>query len=90
MMRLSMRNHYLWYLSIVLSPVPVVLIFRFQKPNEEVRGITADPVRKTYWVYTDSSLFELNISNEARDVWRVYLDKGMFDVALRYAKVSRV
>ncbi|KAH8120213.1 DigA protein [Phellopilus nigrolimitatus] len=58
------------------------------KPNEVVRGLTADPVRKTYWVYTDSSLFELGVANEARDVWQVYLDKGMFDVALRYAKTA--
>ncbi|THH06935.1 hypothetical protein EW145_g3730 [Phellinidium pouzarii] len=58
------------------------------KPNEEVRGMTTDPVRKTYWVYTDSSLFELNIGNEARDVWHVYLEKGMFDVALRYSKTA--
>lgn len=49
--------------------------------------MTADPVRQTYWVYTDSSLFELGIGNETRDIWRVYLEKGMFDVALRYAKV---
>ncbi|KAI5123557.1 hypothetical protein M0805_003376 [Coniferiporia weirii] len=58
------------------------------KPNEEARGLTADPVRKTYWIYTDSSLFELGIGNEARDVWQVYLDKGMFDVALKYAKTA--
>ncbi|KAF8525048.1 Pep3/Vps18/deep orange family-domain-containing protein [Hysterangium stoloniferum] len=56
------------------------------KPNEEVRGITVDNVRKTYWVYTDSSLFELVVSNEDRDVWKVYLEKGMPDIALQYAK----
>lgn len=58
-----------------------------QKPGEVVRGFTVDNVRKTYWVYTDSSLFELVVSNEDRDVWKVYLEKGMPDVALQYAKV---
>ena len=38
---------------------------------------------------TDSSLFELITKSEARDVWHIYLDKGMYDVALRYAKVSK-
>ena len=59
-----------------------------QKPGEEVRGITADGVRKTYWVYTDQSLFELVVGNEDRDVWKVYLSKGKFDVALKYAKTA--
>lgn len=44
-------------------------------------------MRKTYWVYTDQSLFELVVDNEDRDVWKIYLHKGQFDVALRYAKV---
>ncbi|PCH33839.1 hypothetical protein WOLCODRAFT_130019 [Wolfiporia cocos MD-104 SS10] len=58
------------------------------KPNEEVRGMTADPVRKTYWVYTDQSLFELVVSNEHRDVWKIYLEKGKYDLALQYAKTA--
>ncbi|KAL0951372.1 hypothetical protein HGRIS_008073 [Hohenbuehelia grisea] len=58
------------------------------KPNEEVKGMTADPVRKTYWVYTDQSLFELMVGNEDRDVWNVFLEKQKFDVALRYAKTA--
>lgn len=50
--------------------------------------MTVDPVRKTYWVYTDSSLFELAVGNETRDIWRIYLEKGAFDTALKYAKVK--
>lgn len=50
--------------------------------------MAADPVRGTYWVYTDQSLFELVVTNEHRDVWRIYLDKGNYDAALRYAKVG--
>jgi vacuolar protein sorting-associated protein 18 len=65
------------------------LITPIQKPNEEVRGLTADPVRKTYWVYTNQSLFELVVGNEDRDVWSIYLEKGQFDVALKYAKVDQ-
>lgn len=52
-------------------------------------GLAADPVRKTYWVYTDQSLFELVVANEDKDVWKSYLDKGNYEVALRYAKVRR-
>lgn len=49
--------------------------------------MAVDPVRGTYWVYTDQSLFELVIGNEDRDVWRIYLEQGRHDLALRYAKV---
>ncbi|KAJ3713563.1 Pep3/Vps18/deep orange family-domain-containing protein [Lentinula raphanica] len=59
-----------------------------QKPNEEVRGITADPVRKTYWVYTDQSIFELLVANEDRDVRKIYLEKGQYEIALRCAKTA--
>ncbi|KAF7320295.1 Vacuolar protein sorting protein [Mycena kentingensis (nom. inval.)] len=58
------------------------------KPNEKVRGLAADPVRKTFWIYTDQSLFELVTDNEDRDVWKIYLQQGQFEVALRYAKTA--
>lgn len=49
--------------------------------------MAADPVRKTYWVFTDQSLFELVVTNEDRDVWRIFLEQGQFEAALQYAKV---
>ncbi|KAI0652186.1 Pep3/Vps18/deep orange family-domain-containing protein [Trametes meyenii] len=55
------------------------------KPNEQVRGLTSDPVRKTYWVYTDQAIWEVGVTNEHRDVWKIYLEKGRFDAALQYA-----
>ncbi|KZT75150.1 hypothetical protein DAEQUDRAFT_659721 [Daedalea quercina L-15889] len=58
------------------------------KPGEEIRGMTADPVRKTYWVYTDQSLFELVVTNEHRDVWKIYLEKGKYDLALQYTATA--
>jgi hypothetical protein len=44
-------------------------------------------VSRTYWVYTERSIFELVITDEARDVWRAKLEKGAFEEALTYAKV---
>ncbi|KAG6841938.1 hypothetical protein C0991_005118 [Blastosporella zonata] len=58
------------------------------RPGEEVRGVASDPVRRTYWVYTDQSLFELVVGNEDRDVWKIYLEKQQFDKALKYAKTA--
>lgn len=61
-----------------------------QKPNEQVRGMTADPLGKmgkTYWVYTDQAIYELGAKNEDRDVWKTYLDKQQYDLSLKYARV---
>ena len=44
-------------------------------------------VCKTYWVFTDASLYELVFNDETRDIWRKYLSKGMYEEALNYAKV---
>ncbi|KAG8908085.1 hypothetical protein FRB99_000529 [Tulasnella sp. 403] len=58
------------------------------KPNEKALGLATDTKNSTYWLYTDSALFELVIKDEDRDVWNVYLRKESYDLALRYAKSS--
>ncbi|KAF8898884.1 Pep3/Vps18/deep orange family-domain-containing protein [Infundibulicybe gibba] len=69
-------------------PLPLNLDRLLKKSNEEVRGLAADPVRKTYWVFTDQSLFELGVSNEGRDVWKIYLEQGQFEIALNHTKTA--
>jgi hypothetical protein len=77
------------YLPLVSSCLAIIININFgtlKKHGESVRALTADPVRKTYWVYTDQSLFELIVGNEDRDIWKINLQKENFDIALRYAK----
>lgn len=50
-------------------------------------GLSVDVLRKTYWVYTTFSLYEVLVENEDRDVWKMYLEKKSFEDALMYAKV---
>lgn len=45
-------------------------------------------MNKTFWFYTDQALYEIVVKDEDRDVWKAKLDKGSFDIALKYAKVS--
>jgi len=56
------------------------------KPNEQVLGTAVDTARGTYWVYTDSSIFEIIVKDEDRDVWKVYMQRGAFEQSLKYAK----
>jgi hypothetical protein len=46
-----------------------------------------DSSRSTYWLYTNTSLFELLAVEEDRDVWSAYLEKNEHAAALVYAKV---
>ncbi|CAG8582248.1 14325_t:CDS:10 [Acaulospora morrowiae] len=54
------------------------------KPGETVRTMTVDNIKSTYWIYTDCSIFELIVTREDRDVWKLYLEKQQFDNALQY------
>lgn len=54
--------------------------------NEVVRGISVDEVKRTYWIYTSDAMYELVIKDEERDVWKLYLQKKKYAVALQYCK----
>lgn len=56
------------------------------RPNERVISTAVDPVRRTYWIYSDCAIYEFIIKDEDRDVWKVYLERGNHEVALNYAK----
>ncbi|KAJ1920861.1 tethering complex subunit [Tieghemiomyces parasiticus] len=68
--------------QVVLDePVPLA-------PGETTVGLHVDTVHNTYWVFTPSSIFELIIQDEDRDVWRIYLKKRMYDTAFQHAKTT--
>ncbi|KAI7887643.1 Pep3/Vps18/deep orange family-domain-containing protein [Mucor mucedo] len=54
--------------------------------NEIVRGISVDELKRTYWIYTSDAIYELVIKDEERDVWKLYLQKKQYTVALQYCK----
>ncbi|KAG9103218.1 hypothetical protein FRC06_011758 [Ceratobasidium sp. 370] len=55
--------------------------------GERLLGITADPIHRTLWIYSTSGLYEVAGVNEERDVWRIYLEKGDYTLALQFAKL---
>lgn len=46
-------------------------------------------MNKTIWLYTQSSIFELSVTEEDQDLWHVYLEKQSFDLALKYTKTPK-
>ena len=60
-----------------------------QQAQAEVSlGIRMDEVKGTFWVFTNKSLYELIITDEDRDVWKLQLLKNNFEQALRYVKTD--
>jgi hypothetical protein len=49
-------------------------------------GMIVDDIKKTFWIFTSLAMYELTINNEERDVWKLYLEKKRYNLALRYCK----
>ncbi|KAF5834626.1 Pep3/Vps18/deep orange family-domain-containing protein [Dunaliella salina] len=51
--------------------------------SRAVDGLVMDPITRTMYMYSDESLYEVVMRAEARDMWRVYLEKQEWDTALQ-------
>lgn len=63
--------------------------FRADQQLGEVRGITNDPITQTIWVYTQRQIFEVGVTDEDRNIWKLYLDKKKFEKALEFCKTPK-
>ncbi|ORY29496.1 Pep3/Vps18/deep orange family-domain-containing protein [Naematelia encephala] len=59
-----------------------------QATDERAKGLSADPVSKTFWIFTDRSILEVLVRVEDRDVWRAKLEKDDFTEALKYVRTA--
>ncbi|KAH7345284.1 Pep3/Vps18/deep orange family-domain-containing protein [Rhizoctonia solani] len=57
--------------------------------GERLLGVASDPINRTLWIYSTNGLYEVIRAEEERDVWKIYLDKTDYTLALRFAKVPR-
>lgn len=48
-------------------------------------GFAYDEINQMTWLYSDSSIFEISINDEERDIWRLLLEKEQFDLALKFS-----
>lgn len=47
-------------------------------------GIAHDPVLGLFWTFTEYAVYKYKVVNEARNVWRIYLEKDQFELASRH------
>lgn len=55
-------------------------------PGTATIGLYADAKKNTYWLFTQREIFEVVVTDESRDVWKIMLKNQQFDQASRYAK----
>ncbi|PFX17103.1 Vacuolar protein sorting-associated protein 18-like [Stylophora pistillata] len=51
-----------------------------------MRGLCVDTVKKTLWIFADSAIFQYHVTRESRDVWKMYLERGEFELAKEYCR----
>ncbi|KAI9293383.1 hypothetical protein K502DRAFT_293809 [Neoconidiobolus thromboides FSU 785] len=56
--------------------------------QQYAKQVIMDYVRRTFWIHTEDSIYEIIITDEDRNVWRHYLNKKMFNEGLKYAKTN--
>lgn len=59
-----------------------------KRPGEKIIALASDPVHRTYWLHSSDSIFELVVKAEDRDIWKVFLTRNDFEIALAHAKVG--
>lgn len=55
--------------------------------GSRMRGLVLDPTKAALWAYAEDAIYQLFAVDEDRHVWRKYLEKGLFEEALRYCKL---
>ena len=58
------------------------------EPGQSSLGLFADHQKCTYWLFTSQEVFEIVVTDEARDVWRIMLKQGHYAAAQHYATTA--
>ncbi|EYE93416.1 vacuolar protein sorting protein DigA [Aspergillus ruber CBS 135680] len=58
------------------------------EPGQRALGLLTDSMQNTFWLFTGQDIYEIAVDDEDRDVWKVFLQRQMFDEALKYARGS--
>lgn len=51
-------------------------------PDERFLGVVSDIKAGTYWLYSNYNIYEILVHNEAKGIWKTYLQNGEYDNAL--------
>ncbi|KAF2273809.1 uncharacterized protein EI97DRAFT_460742 [Westerdykella ornata] len=66
----------------------VVLDQTVLEPGQTALGLVADIKKNTFWLFTTREIFEIVITDESRDIWKILLKNQQFEAASQFAKTS--
>jgi len=69
----------------VVQEVP---LHSMSRKSGRMLGIMQDPNTRKVWLFAQGCIYEVDIEDESREVWRLYLDMGQFELALKYCKTE--
>lgn len=55
------------------------------EPGEKALGLVSDHKNGTFWLFTRKEIFEIVVTDEDRDVWKIMLEAKKYDLAMQYA-----
>ncbi|OCK79677.1 hypothetical protein K432DRAFT_426329 [Lepidopterella palustris CBS 459.81] len=58
------------------------------EPGQSALGLVADVKKNTYWLFTTQEIFEIVVTDENRDIWKIMLKSQHFEAASQFAKTS--
>jgi tetratricopeptide (TPR) repeat protein len=58
------------------------------EPGQSALGLVADLKKNTFWLFTTQEIFEIVVTDESRDIWKILLKSQHFEAASQYAKTS--
>ncbi|KAJ4358912.1 tethering complex subunit [Ascochyta clinopodiicola] len=58
------------------------------EPGQSALSLVADIKSNTYWLFTTREIFEIVVTDETRDVWKILLRSQQFEAASQFAKTS--
>ncbi|KAH7116985.1 Pep3/Vps18/deep orange family-domain-containing protein [Dendryphion nanum] len=58
------------------------------EPGQSALGLVADAKKNTYWLFTTQEIYEIVVTDESRDVWKILLKAQQFESASQFAKTS--
>ena len=47
-------------------------------------GMAHDQMKNIFWVWSEYAVYKYSVVNEARHVWKIYLDQGQYNLAMRH------
>lgn len=56
--------------------------------GQQCLGLFSDQTKNTFWLFTSGEIFEIVVTDEDRDVWRIQLSRGKFEEAQQHAKTA--